>query len=198
MRFADALGLELESIITLNPNQTVAYQSSQYRQQHMNMGTPTLANVHLARRFRITRNPNLTFFERANFNNDQASSARASKSANSKSQPKYSHLIDTYNSPSQSQDVTSPFEEQYETILLEQRQYNHFGPFGGPRLPASVNVNAASTVNSASTNANNISPTTTNSSSSSSSPNNSATSGLPNSQITITTRINNGKLESEV
>lgn len=165
MRFADALGLELESIITLNPNQSIAHQSNLFRQHHLN---PT-PNIQMTRRFRIGRNPNLVYFDRVN---------------SYKSTPTPNPV-----STSTLQPDSNPFEEHYETIVLEQRQYNNNNNSYNHRR--GFDQHEVSTTSSSS-------PTTT--SSSNSSPVTASITGgnSPNSQITITTRINNGKLESEV
>ena len=198
----------------MNQNQSIASQC--YNRQQQQQQPIQLPSNQIMRRFRIARNPNLAY---TNATNNPGNKVRF---LSPRPQQQLQQQIDGSNA----------FEDQYETIVLEQqRQYNHFAP---PSLYNS-NLNhrrliyeqygASSTPPTTSTPVENGGGTTTtvrgdsetSSSTTSSSPNSSSNTSpisgvfhgvntsntntmvLPgNSQITITTRINNGKLESEV
>lgn len=178
----------------------------------------------MARRFRIaSRNdPNWAYLDRrGRFSSSPKSATGGQK-----------YTITTTNASIDP--YSNPFEDQYETLVLDQQQYNHFGPQqqhqqqqhqqqqqqyylnvrrAGGGVHHMYGANNSPPIATSSNSISSSSPTSSSSSSSGSSNNSSpiTNGGCPitqhhgvnttsntNSQITITTRINNGKLESEV
>ena len=199
----------------MNPNQSIASQCYNRQQQQLQQQPIQLPSNQIMRRFRIARNPNLAY------TNNPGNKVRF---LSPRPQQQLQQQIEGPNA----------FEDQYETIVLEQqRHYNHFAPpslynnnlnhrrliyeqygasssstppttstpvengNGGGTTVRGDSETSSSTTSSSPTSSSNTSPISgvfhgVNTS-------NTNTMVLPgNSQITITTRINNGKLESEV
>lgn len=202
----------------MNPNQSIASQCYNRQQQQLQQQPIQLPSNQIMRRFRIARNPNLAY------TNTNTNTGKV-RFLSPRPQQQLQQQIEGSNA----------FEDQYETIVLEQqRQYNHFAPpslynnnlnhrrliyeqYGASSSTTTPPTTSTPVENGGGTTTTVRGDSETSSSTTSSSPtsssNTSPISGvfhgvntsntntmvLPgNSQITITTRINNGKLESEV